>query len=182
MYERGSDYVCIDKLKPDCEWVIHEGFATEKLDGTNVMIWVRGETVLAFFRRITPPREQSPSPLDKFGLYEEVNRSDPNSKWIIDALNNTDLSGWPDGDHCCEAIGPKIQGNPLGLASRRCEPLDLWPFIYESFPRTFNEIRSALENLESLCSPGHIAEGVVFHHPDGRRAKIKRRDLFRIKP
>lgn len=25
--------------------------------------------------------------------------------------------------------------------------------------------------------PGHLAEGIVFHHPDGRRAKIKRKDF-----
>jgi len=28
--------------------------------------------------------------------------------------------------------------------------------------------------------PGHRAEGIVFHHPDGRRAKIKRKDFHRI--
>lgn len=34
-----------------------------------------------------------------------------------------------------------------------------------------------LKTLDSLYSPGHLAEGIVFHHPDGRRAKIKRKDF-----
>jgi hypothetical protein len=31
--------------------------------------------------------------------------------------------------------------------------------------------------LRRKFSPGHLAEGIVFHHPDGRRAKIKRKDF-----
>lgn len=31
--------------------------------------------------------------------------------------------------------------------------------------------------LESKFAPGHLAEGIVFHHPDGRHAKIKRKDF-----
>jgi len=34
-----------------------------------------------------------------------------------------------------------------------------------------------LTSLESRYAPGHLAEGIVFHHPDGRRAKIKRKDF-----
>jgi hypothetical protein len=33
--------------------------------------------------------------------------------------------------------------------------------------------------MQSLYSPGHLAEGIVFHHSDGRRAKIKRKDFVR---
>ena len=36
-----------------------------------------------------------------------------------------------------------------------------------------------LAQLESRYAPGHLAEGIVFHHPDGRRAKIKRKDFPR---
>jgi hypothetical protein len=42
-------------------------------------------------------------------------------------------------------------------------------------------LQDFLERADSLFSPGHLAEGIVFHHPDGRRAKIKRRDFFRGK-
>ncbi|HET8658882.1 MAG TPA: hypothetical protein VFM55_07775 [Micromonosporaceae bacterium] len=46
-------------------------------------------------------------------------------------------------------------------------------------PRSFGELRDYLAKLESRFAPGHLAEGIVFHHPDGRRAKIKRKDFPR---
>ncbi|GGH67162.1 hypothetical protein HNQ91_001716 [Filimonas zeae] len=41
--------------------------------------------------------------------------------------------------------------------------------VYADFARTFEGIRTFLESFEG--------EGVVFHHPDGRMCKIKRRDF-----
>ncbi|WP_141584345.1 hypothetical protein [Actinomadura sp. WMMA1423] len=38
-------------------------------------------------------------------------------------------------------------------------------------------LRDYLAKLDSRFAPGHLADGIVFHHPDGRRAKIKRRDF-----
>jgi hypothetical protein len=49
--------------------------------------------------------------------------------------------------------------------------------VYEHVPRDFEGLRSFLKTLDSRFSPGHLAEGIVFHHPDGRRAKIKRKDF-----
>ena len=45
--------------------------------------------------------------------------------------------------------------------------------------RTFDGLRGFLATLDSRFAPGHLAEGIVFHHPDGRRAKIKRKDFAR---
>ena len=90
-----------------------------------------------------------------------------------------DISGWPDGEHSAEALGPNIQGNPLGLAQNMCLPFNLDAPIYKTVPTTFEGLRAFLNTLDSLFSPGHTAEGIVFHHPDGRRAKIKRKD-FRL--
>jgi len=39
---------------------------------------------------------------------------------------------------------------------------------YNDVPRTFDGIRGFLETMD--------IEGLVFHHPDGRMAKIKKRD------
>lgn len=50
---------------------------------------------------------------------------------------------------------------------------------YQDAPRTYEELRDWLATLESRFAPGHLAEGVVFHHADGRRAKIKRKDFAR---
>lgn len=48
---------------------------------------------------------------------------------------------------------------------------------YVEAPRTYAELQEFLSILESRYAPGHLAEGIVFHHPDGRRAKIKRKDF-----
>lgn len=85
----------------------------------------------------------------------------------------------PDGELTCELIGPKIQG---GAECR---------FMREHFskehagqhhliahggqseipdcPRTFDGLRSWLAEKD--------IEGVVWHHPDGRMAKIKKKDF-----
>jgi hypothetical protein len=41
--------------------------------------------------------------------------------------------------------------------------------MYPDAPRTFNELREWLSGMD--------IEGIVFHHPDGRMAKIKKRDF-----
>ena len=50
------------------------------------------------------------------GWYVDADEFGKEDKWIYEAVENTDLSPWPDGEHSCEAVGPSIQGNPLGLA------------------------------------------------------------------
>jgi hypothetical protein len=51
--------------------------------------------------------------------------------------------------------------------------------VFEDVPRGYDELREYLARLDSKYAPGHLAEGIVFHHPDGRRAKIKRKDFPR---
>ncbi|HEU4539369.1 MAG TPA: hypothetical protein VFS00_34860, partial [Polyangiaceae bacterium] len=92
-------------------------------------------------------------------------------------VKGTDLRDWPDGEHAAEALGPSVQGNPLGLATHLCVPFNLRAPVYEHVPRTYEGLRQLLARLESRYAPGRLAEGIVFHHPDGRRAKIKRKDF-----
>ena len=65
------------------------------------------------------------------------------------------------------AMGPKIGTNPDGY------PLHVLvrhgSRILEDVPRTFEELRELLRHL--------VCEGIVFHHPDGRMAKVKTRDF-----
>jgi len=86
---------------------------------------------------------------------------------------------WPDGEHPSEALGPNVQGNPLGIEKHLCLPFNLRAPVYENAPRSYAGLADWLLRAESIFSPGHLAEGIVFHHPDGRRAKIKRRDFVR---
>ena len=66
----------------------------------------------------------------------------------------------------------------MGLERHLCVPFNVDIPVYRDVPRGYEAIKAFLAELESRYAPGHIAEGIVFHHPDGRRAKIKRKDFI----
>jgi hypothetical protein len=70
-------------------------------------------------------------------------------------------------DSTYELVGPKIQGNPDGFAEHTLVPHGSGDDF--DVERTYAGIRSFLE--------GNDWEGIVFHHPDGGMAKVKRRDF-----
>jgi hypothetical protein len=65
------------------------------------------------------------------------------------------------------------------LEEHRCVAFNLHVPQYQDAPRSYSGPREFRTTLESGFAPGHLAEGIVFHHPDGRRAKIKRKDFPR---
>jgi hypothetical protein len=180
LFERNDKFKVIDKIHEGCDWVIRgEGQATEKLDGMNMRLTVQGGMVVKVEKRRNPTRDQKKAGIVD-GWYVDAKEADNNDKWLFDAVRNTDVSSWPDGEHSVEALGPSIQGNPLGLDRHVCVPFNLKIPVYENVPRTFDGLKMfiATEALKSIYSPhGNLAEGIVFHHPDGRRAKIKRKDF-----
>ncbi len=177
IFERGEDFRVIDQIRQGCEWVFSgEGTATEKLDGTNVRLTIRSGHCVRVEKRRNPTKVQKNKGIID-GWYVDADQNGQEDKWIFEAVENTDVSAWPDGEHPCEALGPQIQGNPLGLQQHRCVPFNLQIPLYEGLPRTYAGLQKALAELESQYSPQHLAEGIVFHHPDGKRAKIKRKDF-----
>jgi hypothetical protein len=178
IFDRGDGFAVVDKPRAGCEWVFAgEGVATEKLDGTNVRITVRSGQVVRVEKRRNPSKAQKLQGIVD-GWYVDAVDSAPEDKWTFAAVSAADTSSWPDGEHSAEALGPSIQGNALGLTAPTCVPLHLGRLpIYADVPRSFEPVRSFLRELESLFSPGHLVEGLVFHHPDGRMAKIKRKDF-----
>lgn len=177
LFERDDRFRVVDRPRPECAWVFAgEGVATEKLDGTNVRLTVRGGHLVRVEKRRNPSKAQKAQGIID-GWYTDAGEAAPEDKWILAAAAATDVSSWPDGEHSCEAVGPRIQGNELGLSDLRCVPFDLDIPVYPEAPRDYAGLRSFLADLDSRFSPGHLAEGVVFHHPDGRRAKIKRKDF-----
>jgi hypothetical protein len=147
-------------VKPECAWVeAGEGVPTRKLDGTNVKIEAG-----KLFKRQKPKGGQ---PYDE-AAYAEAVRGDPGDKYIWEAFDA--LPGKLDGIY--EAVGPKIQGNPEGYPNHtlvRVVPADPSLTAMGEVPRTFEGLRAYLTS--------EAIEGIVFHHPDGRFAKIKRRDF-----
>lgn len=145
-------------VKPECAWVeAGEGIATRKLDGTNVKIEAG-----KLFKRQKPKSGEYDE-----AAYVEARRDDPSDRYILEAFDA--LPGKLDGIY--EAVGPKIQGNPDDFKNHtlvRVVPPD--PSLVTGVAsRTFEGLRAFLS--------GNVLEGIVFHHPDGRFAKIKRRDF-----
>jgi len=174
IFERDGRFHVVDRPRADCAWVFDgEGAATEKLDGTNVRLTVRCGTIVRVEKRRNPNREQKLRGIVD-GWYVDAGAED---KWILAAADGTDVSTWPDGEHSCEAIGPRVQGNPLDLDVHVCVPFNLSAPVYTDAPRDFAGLKALLATVDSVYAPGNLAEGLVFHHPDGRRAKIKRKDF-----
>lgn len=162
-------------VTPGCEWVpAGEGIATRKWDGTNVRVTMRAGVVVAVEKRRNPTRAEKDAGAEPG--YVPALVSDPSDKHILKAVDEGDTASWPDGSWSCEALGPKIQGGvewlPYGLVA-----FSLPRFVRECSipaPRDF-------DGLVSYLSANEI-EGVVWHHPDGRMAKIKRRDFGLVWP
>ncbi|WP_433273979.1 hypothetical protein ACQPZF_20485 [Actinosynnema sp. CS-041913] len=177
LFERDDRFRVIDRPRADCAWVFEgQGVGTEKLDGTNVRLTVRSGHLVRVEKRRNPSKAQKELGIVD-GWYVDTAADAADDKWILAAARNTDVSGWADGEHSCEALGPRIQGNPLGLDDHLCVPFNVEVPVYAEVPRDYRELRDFLSTLDSRFAPGSLAEGIVFHHPDGRRAKIKRKDF-----
>lgn len=159
-------------VHPDCRWVIDgEGVATRKYDGTCVMFdggawWARrevkpGKAAPPGFRGI-----ETDATTGKTVGWEHIELS-PFAKFHAEAVANFPSTAWPAGTY--ELVGPKIQGNPEQQARHVLLPHD-WAEPFPIDDRSFDALREWLL--------AHDYEGLVFHHPDGRMAKIKRRDFL----
>ncbi len=186
------------EVHPGCEWVIQgEGVATVKIDGMACWwherkLWKRytvkhGRTPPADFIPTGPP-----SDLGKQAGWTVIDDG-PADKFHREALANLragHLYYMPEEGETYELIGPKVQSNPYNLPEYllvRHTDLD----CKRDVPRDFDGIKECLgwatytisrltvessERKEEVKHEGHI-EGIVWHHPDGRMAKIKRKDF-----
>lgn len=158
----------VDVVNAEAQWVFDgEGVATIKLDGTCCMI--RDGKLYA--RREV--KEGKPDPVN-FELSEHDDTTGKRVGWVpvdsapewkrhIEAFERG--SNFEDGTY--ELVGPKVQGNPEQYPHHEL----VWHGHKqaEDAPRTFQGLRDYLDGLD--------AEGLVWHHPDGRMAKIKLRDF-----
>lgn len=161
-----------DEVTPGCEWVLAgEGEATRKFDGTCCL--VRDGKL---YKRYDAKRGKNPPP-----DFEPAQAPDPVTGhwpgWVPVANtpeNKYHLEAWvsflaeSDGaDGTYELIGPKINGNPERESLHSLVPHGC--ACYQLPDRSFEGVRRFLEST--------FIEGIVFHHPDGRMTKIKRRDF-----
>jgi hypothetical protein len=164
----------LPEVTPDCEWVLAgEGTPTRKYDGTCVMF--DGERWWA--RREVKPGKNPPDG------WVEVDHDDVTGKRVgwepadqsgfakfLGETGAFDLS-WHPGTY--ELVGPKVNGNPERLDGHILVRHGKHPF--HSIPLDFEGLRSLFTDADTDF-PRHY-EGIVWHHPDGRMAKIKRRDF-----
>ena len=181
--DHGS-HTLTDTFHPDAVWVANgEGIATRKYDGTCVVLgedgaWRARREVKA--GKLPPPGFeliQYDSNTGKSVGWEPVSQSSF-AKFHAEALANADQ---PDkfAPGTYELLGPKINGNPecmnkhVLIAHETAEELSEFKIGEEDgFSRDFATIRGTVAVYHRS---GY--EGIVYHHPDGRMAKIKVRDF-----
>lgn len=154
---------------PDCDWVFAgEGEATQKLDGSCCLI----RDGKLYKRRELRAGEIEPAGFEQVDFDAETCKTigwvpvgdGPEDRWHREAFEIYSFLG----ECTCELIGPKIQGNPEEVRLHVLVPHSHTGICHD-VPREFNSLREWLD--------GRDIEGLVFHHPDGRMAKIKLRDF-----
>lgn len=180
-------HLIYDEVVPGCEWVLAgEGVPIRKWDGTACLIR-DGQLYKRYDAKNgrTPPPgfvpAQEPDPTTGHWPGWLPVGDGPEDRWHREGLSNMgdDYEAWLAADGISidsfirqhegtyELCGPKILGNPERLSRHLLIPHGM--HILESVPRTFDGLRDYLA--------AHDMEGIVFYHPDGRRAKIKGRDF-----
>jgi hypothetical protein len=169
----------LPEVMSGCEWVLAgEGVARRKFDGTCVGLdtggwWARREVKPG---KATPDRFM-PLSLDeatgKTVGWEPVDQS-AFARWFREAFEGDPRyegirGGYAHGTY--ELCGPKINGNPEGF-ERHTLVLHVDAACLDVPDLSFDGIRKAV-----LAFGDEGIEGVVWHHPDGRMAKLKARDF-----
>ena len=158
----------LHEVHPDCEWVLNgEGVATRKYDGTCVML--DGDGMWWARREVKPGKPTPPG-------FVPVHTDDTTGKTVgWELVENSSFAktfspiskeGLTPGTY--ELCGPKVNKNPEGFGEHvlvshaQAEQLP-------DAPRHYDDLAVWLKT--------HPYEGIVWHHADGRMAKIKARDF-----
>lgn len=167
-----TDRLVRDEVVPGAEWVLDgEGVATQKLDGTCCLVRdgklfkryevAKGNTPPASFE---PAADVDPTTGKQQG-WVPVSDTDPADLYHREAWER-DCGLLADGTY--ELVGPKVQGNPEQFDAHVLVS-HLSTGTFANCPRTFDDLREWFI--------GRDIEGIVFHHPDGRMVKIKKKDF-----
>lgn len=165
--EYENTYQVVNEPNPECQWVLDgEGTPYRKWQGMAAMIRDG-----IYYKRFIIKKDKEVDPA--FILCTTDPKAGKQFGWLpVDFKSSQDKhytkafnSHLPDGTY--ELIGPKIHGNLEGMH---------YPVLMNhkgmrlvSIERSFTAIKKLITNLPY--------EGLVFHHPDGRMAKIKRKDF-----
>ena len=179
LFQRNPDDMrhVLPEVHPDCKWVLAgEGVATRKYDGTCVLYdpdsldwWARREvkpfkTAPANYRPV-----ESDEVTGKTVGWEPIEQS-PFWRAFQECNQFADTDGLAPGTY--ELCGPKVNGNPEGFDRHtliRHATAEMLTVGGHPVPTGFEALREYMRAFRH--------EGIVWHHPDGRLAKLKRRDF-----
>jgi hypothetical protein len=166
----------LPEVTPGCEWVLAgEGTPTRKCDGTCVMY----DGLTWWGRREVKPGKPIPPTFQAIGTDEVTGKTVgweaiPASPFfrMFDEARQHGEPVMPEGTY--ELIGPKINGNPEQYDHHALIRHADAPRLQEpTGGRTFEAFKALMASSD-LRFP---FEGIVWHHPDGRMAKLKARDF-----
>jgi hypothetical protein len=167
-----GDRLVRDEVVPGAEWVIAgEGVPTQKIDGTCCLVragelYRRYDLKAKKGRHDPPPgwepAQAAPDPVTTSwpGWLKVGDKAE--DQWFREAIKN----GLPE-DGTYELCGPKVQSNPEGYPDHRL--IRHGSTVLADCPRSFEGIRDFLRDRD--------IEGIVWHHPDGRMVKVKKKDF-----
>lgn len=182
-----GEYVVYDEINEGYKWVFEEAEkvkAVEKLHGTNVSVTVENGSITSVFNRS-----------NRIKPYTKANQ------YITKAVLNSVKRGYlelTDGQHFGEVIGPKLHNNPHQVDKHYWIPFQKYAqkhleynsygeydTDFDSISHWFKEELFSLFHArwhntgleEAKVANGAFCEGIMFTHPDGRMAKL-RRDMF----
>lgn len=193
--DRNTD-MASDVLTAGAEWVIRgEGKATIKFDGSSAY-FADGKLFKRFDRKLKSNfSKMARSMGDKFvpedHMFNEVPEGaipceaapaahslhfphwvpigdGPEDKFHREALAN---AGELKDGATYELVGPKVNGNPYNLDRH-----ELWEHGSVEFEVTDFTFEGLKKTLEGMVHE----EGLVFHHPDGRMIKLRRKDMCKM--
>lgn len=173
----GDRRYVLPEVTPGCEWIIKgEGTPTRKYDGTCVMY--DGDRWWA--RREVRAGKAAPAGFTELDHDADTGKTvgwEPVSQSGFARLHAQAVAGmerdalpasirWLPGTY--ELCGPKVNGNPEGYGTHQLVRHAAAEQLGEP-PRDFDGLAAWLHT--------QAFEGIVWHHPDGRMAKIKKRDF-----
>lgn len=179
-----GQYTVTREINNDYDWVFDnpDVIAVEKLDGENIAVEIDDGRITNIYTR----EGNIVNPFEKESF-----------AYIIEGVSHAFRRGWirnlSDGLHYGELVGPQSKG-VYDLGSNLWVPFSYAQenLMYESwgdYPKTYTAINEWLKELLPLFYArmnnykfselplDAYVEGIIFTHPDGRMAKL-RRDMF----
>jgi len=163
-------HLVINEMVPGTEWVLSEGIATRKWDGACCAVI----DDCKYKRYDLKSGKKIPVDFVPTGDFDPITKrcpgwvpitDGPEDKWFRAAFAEYEKEHNLYND-TYEAIGPHFNNNPENVLLDTLVPHGIHMLLP---PRDFEGLKEYLRNKD--------IEGIVFWHPDGMKAKIKKKDF-----